>query len=186
LITRAEWREQLQWPASCDDGVSHLTKYSDDFVGVEVYPWSGGKRLVSVMCETGAYNQGEILFLEKEAATSNFELISFPQFKLIKDEPMAFANSAQFVDIDQAGYYQFTDSLLWGNIVVDMIKGTIRNDTFYRGGGGCGVSTLYSLIDFDAQVISLRTQSSCEENHIAISDWKNQSLSEYSKWPVLR
>ncbi|MFT6910394.1 MAG: hypothetical protein ACJAS1_007123 [Oleiphilaceae bacterium] len=181
LQTRAEWRALLKWPQVCDDGVSNMIKYLDDFVGVDVYAWSAGRKLVSVVCETGAYTRGEMLFLETGEETERFNLLVFPQFKAIADAPQEL----NLANKGQQDYYQYSRSLLWGNLKIDNSSGNISNDAFYRGGGGCGVSTTYSLLNDEPVVVSLRTQQ-CEDKDIPISEWKIQPQSEYSKWPVVK
>jgi len=180
LQTRTEWREALKWPKSCDDGVSNLTKYLDDFVGVEVYAWEKGRQLVSVVCETGAYTRGEMLFLETGKATGQFDLLVFPQFKAISDAP----RELNLNNSGESDYYQYSRSLLWGNLMVDNISGKITNDAYYRGGGGCGVSTIYSVFNSTPLVTSLKTQQ-CVDKDIPVSKWKIQPQSEYSTWPVV-
>lgn len=180
--TRAEWRELLKWPQTCDDGVSHITKVSNEFVGVDVYDWSIGRKLVSVTCETGAYNQGEMLFLETAKGSDRFNLLIFPQFKAIKDAPEALKLSNK----EQALYYQYKHSLLWGNLKVNKSNGNIRNDNFYRGGGGCGVSSTYVLLNDMPKVVSLSIQETCEEKNMPILKWKVYGQTEYSTWPVLK
>lgn len=182
MQTRAEWRELLKWPKACDDGVSHITKNSEEFVGVDVYAWSIGRKLVSVTCETGAYNQGEMLFLETGEETGQFNLLVFPQFKVISDAPQDLS----LTNNEQTHYYQFSHPLLWGNLKVDNSSGTIRNDDFYRGGGGCGVSSTYSLLNNVPEIFSLHIQENCEEKDIPISEWEVQPHSEYSKWPMVK
>ena len=180
--TRAEWRELLKWPQACDDGVSHITKNVEDFVGVDVYAWSIDRKLVSVTCETGAYNQGEILFLETEKNTNKFNQLVFTQFKSIKNAP----EELDLRKTGQALYYQYKDSLLWGNLKVDKSNGNIRNDNFYRGGGGCGISSTYSLLSDVPKIVSLHIQENCGENNISPSEWKAQSEKAYSKWPTIK
>jgi len=178
LQTRTEWREALKWPKSCDEGVSHIN--SDRFVGVEVYAWEKGRQLVSVVCETGAYTRGEMLFLETGKATGQFDLLVFPQFKAISDAPRE-------LNLNNSGendYYQYSRSLLWGNLMVDNISSKITNDAYYRGGGGCGVSTIYSVFNSTPLVTSLKTQQ-CVDKDIPVSKWKIQPQSEYSTWPVV-
>ena len=182
IQTRAEWSELLKWPKSCDDGVSHITKNSEGFVGVDVYSWSLDRKLVSVTCETGTYNQGEMLFLETGKETGLFNLLIFPQFKAISDAPQ----DLNLTNKEQAHYFLFNHSLLWGNLNVDNNSGTIRNDDFYRGGGGCGVSSTYYLLNNVPEISALHIQETCEEKNIPISEWKARSHSEYSKWPMVK
>lgn len=176
--TRAEWRELLKWPQACDDGVSHIT--SESFIGIDVYTWSAGRKLVSVMCETGAYSWGEMFFLETSEEAGQFNLLVFPQFKAIADAP----RELNFASKGQADYYQYSRPLLWGNLKVDNSSGNISNDVFYRGGGGCGISTTYSLLNDEPVVVSLKIQAECEDRNIPISEWEIQPRRKYLKWPV--
>tara|TARA_R110001583_G_scaffold112917_6_gene263172 strand:- start:61147 stop:61830 length:684 start_codon:yes stop_codon:yes gene_type:complete len=186
-LTRALWREQLQWPKSCDDGVSHITKHVDDFIGVEVYDWLAGQKLLLVTCEIGPYQQGEMFYLETKQGSNKFELIDFLQFKLVEDAPESLMDNKE-----AALYYQFKAPLLSGKLYVDNDQGIIRNDHFYRGSGGCGVSTTYSLLApkseqaVKAEIVSLSTKVLCDENNVAISQWQKHSENEYSTWPVFK
>ncbi|WP_413698572.1 hypothetical protein ACLKMH_13085 [Psychromonas sp. KJ10-10] len=177
--TRTQWREKLNWPGFCDDGVSHITQYDDSFVGVEIYDWVAGKKLISVVCETGAYQQGLIFYLQNNASNASYQLINFPQFALIKDAPV----DASLETKSDFGYYQYRDPLVSGNFHFDVVNGHIRVDDFYRSGGGCGISTNYSVLTEQANVISLRTKESCDEVDAKIADWQLKSKSEYSNWP---
>ncbi|MGF1693940.1 hypothetical protein [Photobacterium kagoshimensis] len=178
-LSRSDWKEVINWPLSCDSGVKHITDFSNDFIGVERYLWFDGRNLVSVICETGAYNQGEMIFLESKKESGEYNLIYFPQFRLIEDSPHLRFNKVT----KGFQYYQKSDSLLWGNLSINESESTITNNNFYRGGGGCGISTTYVITQSQPSIAQLKIEVQCQEDK-KISEWTTYTEEQYNNWPI--
>lgn len=179
LESREQWRSLLSWPVACDDGVAHITNNATDFVGVEFYEWDNERYLVTVVCSTAAYNQGEMAFLEKSKNSREFVLLSFPQFAPITDAPA----EKVIANTEGEAFYRYDAALLFGNLLVDTVKNEMTNNTFSRGGGGCGMSTNYSLRAGSISVKALKIQEVCGAENKAISEWPSYQASQYQAWP---
>lgn len=181
--TRAQWKQEIQWPDACDEGVSDIS-FSKHFKGFWVYPWSEGRRLVSVVCSTGTYNLGETFYLETEKASNQFTLLVFPQFISAGSAESMIAKvlSGQ---LGTAPYYQFQRPLVWGSILTDMSGYTITNENRYRGAGGCGILTSYQIVEGQPQVSSLRIKEDCTEAWLAPELWPLIKKSDYASWPLV-
>ncbi|WP_206769917.1 hypothetical protein, partial [Vibrio harveyi] len=77
------------------------------------------------------------------------------------------------------------NSLLWGNVFINTSAMTIQNDNFYRSGGGCGISTVYSLKDSNLSISRLNANTNCETGDKPISQWQSFTKEQYNNWPSL-
>lgn len=181
--TRAQWKQIIQWPDVCDEGVSDIS-FSKHFKGFWVHPWSQGRRLVQVVCTRGTYNLGVIFYLETEKASNQFTLLVFPQFISAGSAESMIAKvlSGQ---LGTAPYYQFQRPLVWGSILTDMSGYTITNENRYRGAGGCGILTSYQIVEGQPQVASLRIKEDCTEAWLAPELWPLIKKSDYASWPLV-
>ena len=181
--TRAQWKQIIQWPDACDEGVSDIS-FSKHFKGFWVHPWSQGRRLVQVVCTRGTYNLGVIFYLETEKASNQFTLLVFPQFISAGSAESMIAKvlSGQ---LGTAPYYQFQRPLVWGSILTDMSGYTITNKNRYRGIGGCGILTSYQIVEGQPQVASLRIKEDCTEAWLAPELWPLIKKSDYASWPLV-
>ncbi|THB68706.1 MAG: hypothetical protein D6B27_02030 [Gammaproteobacteria bacterium] len=105
--TRQEWKSVLNWPKKCDENPS-LT--SDDFDSVEVTNLRSGNQLVSVVCTTGAYNMGEIIYFHPKNS-DKYTLLTFTRFGVTENFPDKSVKN-------KSKYYRYLDSLLWGSALV--------------------------------------------------------------------
>lgn len=181
--TRAQWKQVIQWPDACDEGVSDIS-FSKHFKGFWVHPWSQGRRLVQVVCTRGTYNLGVIFYLETEKASNQFTLLVFPQFISAGSAESMIAKvlSGQ---LGTAPYNQFQRPLVWGSILTDMSGYTITNENRYRGAGGCGILTSYQVVEGQPQVSSLRIKEDCTEAWLAPELWPLIKKSDYASWPLV-
>lgn len=187
--TRAEWRSLLKWDDACESGVAHIANSGVGFVGVTHFKMRDSSSVVSVVCRTGSYNQGKILFLLRNTGTGpRSTLLVFPQFRYKEPEP----DSSKYFDpnvkvpastIDL--FYTYSDRLLWGNLQIDKEKQTITNNDFFRGGDtGCGTHTVYKLVGEKPQVVEFRAQPHCRTGAVSIEKWKSYPHNIRSKWPA--
>ena len=136
--TRAEWRNLLKWDDACESGVAHIANSGVGFVGVMHFKMRDSSSLVSVVCRTGSFNQGKILFLlRKTGSGQRSKALVFPQFRYQEPKP----DSSKYFDpnlkvpaVTVDSFYTYSDRLLWGNLQVDKEKRTITNNDFFRGG----------------------------------------------------
>ena len=146
--TRSEWRSLLKWDDACESGIAHIANSGVDFVGVTYFKMRDSGSLVSVVCRTGNYNQGKIVFrLRNTGSGRQSTLLEFPQFRFKEPEP----DSSKFFDPNVKEpastvdlFYTYTDRLLWGNLKIDKEKQTIANNNFFRG-GDTGMWDTYGL-----------------------------------------
>lgn len=185
---RREWKSLLKWPDECDQGVKHITQVSTEFVGIETYQLASGETLVTVVCQTGAYNQGERVYI-RQNNSAEFTPVEFIQFapasqaptlsdSVKNKEPAATPDSIPL----QEPYYQFQSPMLWGNLIVDQDAQLQRVDNFYRGGGGCGLSTTYQIENGQVQVKQLRLQQTCSQETLEVAKWPVISEAQYNNW----
>lgn len=201
--TRAEWKSLIQWPSECDDGVSHITSVAPSFVGVESYTLKSGLELVSVVCKTAAYNQGEMVFLKDANKKSHYVKLTFPQFAAVSAAPSklrwpersaeASADKHEPKENHPKGalkntFYQFSHPLLWGNLRIEIENNKIIVDNFYRGGGGCGISTAYKLTKasptVSASIVALKIKDQCDEVDLSADSWPTIPPNYYQQWPL--
>lgn len=185
--TRAEWRNLLKWDDACESGVAHIANSGVGFVGVTHFKMRDSSSLVSVVCRTGSYNQGKILFLLRKTGPGprSKELV-FPQFRYQEPKP----DSSKYFDPNlkvPAGtvdsFYTYSDRLLWGNLQVDKEKQTITNNDFFRGGdAACGTHTVYQLVGETPQVVEFRAQPHCRAGAVPIEKGKLYPEDIRSKW----
>ena len=161
--TRAEWRSLLKWDDACESGVAHIANSGAGFVGVTHFKMHDSISLVSVVCQTGSYNQGKIVFrLRNIGSGRQSTVLEFPQFRFKEPEP----DSSKYFDPNVKEptstvdlFYTYTDRLLWGNLKIDKEKQTITNSNFFRGGDtGCGLNTVYKLVEDKLKVVEFRAQ----------------------------
>lgn len=197
--TRSEWRSLIEWPTECDEGVSHIIDDLPSFVGVESYKMSSGMELVEVVCRTGAYNQGEMYFYKDLDEKNSYRVLTFPQFASVSSAPSGLkwstCNKTNLsgnnclnkgrADINiEPILYQFNAPLLWGNIRIDTKKNIIVVDNFYRGGGGCGVSTSYSVAEEVPSILELKVHEECGQINLPVDSWLTIPPKQYQSWPT--
>lgn len=186
--TRAEWRSLLKWDDACESGVAHIASSGVGFVGVTHFKMRDSSSLVSVVCRTGSYNQGKVLFLLRNTGPSQrSSVLVFPQFRFKEPDPESskyfdpnVKEPASTVDL----FYTYNDRLLWGNLKIDKENQTITNNDFFRGGDtGCGMHTVYKLVEDKPQVVEFRAQPHCRTGAVPIEKWKLYPQDTRSKWP---
>ncbi|MGF1688181.1 hypothetical protein L4C36_16050 [Photobacterium japonica] len=180
---RAQWKTKIQWPDICEQNLSSIIKYSSNFVGVSVDKWTNGQRIISVVCEPGLYNRGKMLFLEHASDEADnkkqYTTLNFTTFGQIKDNPdYAYSKPTQHYR-----YFQKSSHIFWGNLNVDSTTGTMTNRNFYRGPGGCGILTQYTIEKGKAVVSELRMKTDCDETMPPPEEWRLYPKSEYATWP---
>ncbi len=188
-MTRAEWRSLLKWDDACEAGVAHLVNSGFGFVGVIHYEMLDSTSLVSVVCQTGSYNQGKIIFHLRNTESGRLStLLVFPQFryKQPSSESSGYFDPKEKVQDNSVDlFYVYNDGLLWGNLSVDKQKQIITNNDFFRGGDtGCGTHTMYKLFKAKPQVVVFRAQPHCREGAVPIEKWKLYPKEIRSTWPT--
>ncbi|MBI3561674.1 MAG: hypothetical protein HY080_08170 [Gammaproteobacteria bacterium] len=144
--------------------------------------------LVSVVCRTGSYNQGKIVFLLRNTGSGRQStVLEFPQFRFKEPEPdpsKYFDPNATVPASTVDLFYTYNDRLLWGNLKFDKEKQTITNNDFFRGGdSGCGIYTVYKLVQDKPHVVEFRAQPHCRTGALPIEKWKLYPRGIRSKWP---
>ena len=175
--TRQEWKSVLNWPIRCDEGVSHFAN-DDDFVGVEISKLKSGNQLISVVCTTGAYNRGKIIYFHPKNS-DKYTLLTFNRFGLTKNLPDNLVKN-------KSKYYRYLDSLLWGSALVKEEDEIIYYIHSFRGAGGCGINVVYDVSTEIPKVLKLRIKPVCGLNMLSDEDWPEFSEKEYKKWPLLK
>jgi hypothetical protein len=185
--SRAEWRSLLKWDDACESGVTHIANSGVGFVGVKHYKMPDSSSLVSVVCRTGSYNQGKIVFhLRNTESGRQSTVLVFPQFHFKEPNP----DPSKYLDPnvkEPTGtvdlFYTYNDRLLWGNLKIDKDKQTITNNDFFRGGDtGCGMHTMYKLVEGKPQVVEFRAQPHCRVSAEPIEKWKMYPQDVRSSW----
>lgn len=171
--TRTEWRKLIKWDDQCEEGVKHITQYSSRFVGVDHYQLKSGVELVKVVCETGAYNRGSIIYI-RTSKQSDFILLNFLQVGAAKNALPPVKSAS--------GFYTYSDNLLWGNIHVDLKTGRITNTDFFRGGGGCGLVNEYLINNSQAELINFKAYPDCSTKNPPVENWPQYTPSQWSTW----
>ena len=197
--TRSEWKKLIEWPVECDDGIRHITVNSPAFVGVESYRMSSGIELVIVVCKTGAYNQGEMVFIKISDEKSNYKVLTFPQFASVNESPskLKWSTCAETTlsgdhclkkggadNNTEPALYKFIGSLLWGNLRIETKNNRIIVDNFYRGGGGCGISTSYSISEEVPSIFELKVYEQCGQTNLPVGSWPTVPFNQYQSWPI--
>ena len=105
--------------------------------------------------------------------------MSFPQFAPITDVPA----ERVIANVEGEDFYRYDAALLFGNLLVDTVKNEMTNNTFSRGGGGCGMSTNYSVHAGLISVETLKIQEVCGAVNKAIAEWPLYESAQYQAWP---
>lgn len=137
LSDRADWRDLLRWPNSCER----------DFIrgigaGIDTDPLVGGRRLVTVTCSMGAY-QGVIRLYVLSAAGRPTAL------RLRDVEESANGGLRSQVRSEVVGSLTSTPA---GKIQI-LAKG--------RGIGDCGILRTYRLTGVNTRLTSVRAKLEC-------------------------
>jgi hypothetical protein len=139
---RAEWRDALNWPRSCE---REWASARSTFAGVVVYPTGTPRWLVSVTCSPGAYQGTELLYLVDRGLNA----VGPISLHVYRDRGNGKARLTRETKV--LGTIQFNRGT--GRLVV--------LDKF-RGVGDCGILSVFRLQKERFYPLAVRAKLSCD------------------------
>lgn len=141
---RALWRARLHWKDECEEG---FLATSPGELGIDATDLGGGKQLVRVSCELGAYNPASTwFFVERANGREKVSALSFPTYEV----PDEFSTRA------------VTSPTLRGLDDLDVKRRELSVWRKFRGVGDCGISARYRVEGGKVRVLAIAAKLACD------------------------
>lgn len=187
---RMKWKSVLNWCDECDERSRIYRERfgTDDGLrgGIDIYPIGDNQYVVDIQC-TMTMRQSEHIYYKvtEHDDTIESQLLMLDQFYFIFAEGEIYSGVEDPIKDPEGEFIRFTDTLTYGfTLIPSKHSNHLVIEKEYRGGGGCGLYTVYDISGVDPKVIEFRAKPFCSSEGPKPTEWKLYTPEQRSKWRI--